>query len=107
MAPAPLFSILSTKLTGYAEMSLKNFIRLCKIRMLRCIFVRNIEKMVDMKLRHKDFNSMRDKICELGTDNLDYFGHSYSFEGGYYLQQNPDEFVYVCFYRKTVHIPII
>lgn len=39
---------------------------------------------------------MRDKICDLGTDSLDYFGHSYNYEGGYYLQQNPDEFAALC-----------
>lgn len=81
-------------------MSLKHFIRLCKTRLLRYFLVRNIENLVDVQLRNKDFNSMHDKICELGTDSLDYFGNSYKFEGGYYLQQNPDEFAALCFFLR-------
>lgn len=34
---------------------------------------------------------MRDQIRTLGTDNLSHFGNGYLHEGGYSLQQNPDE----------------
>lgn len=77
-------------------MNLKHLIRCCKTRLLRCIVVRNVQKIPDVQLRNNDFKSMRDKICDLGTDSLDYFGHSYNYEGGYYLQQNPDEFAALC-----------
>lgn len=34
---------------------------------------------------------LRDQIRTLGTDNLSHFGNGYAHEGGYSLQQNPDE----------------
>lgn len=34
---------------------------------------------------------LRDQIRKLGTDNLSHFGNHYTHEGGYSLQQNPDE----------------
>ena len=75
---------------------MKRLIEGCKMRLLRCLVARNVERISDVQLRNDDFTSMRDKICNLGTDSLDYFGHSYNYEGGYYLQQNPDEFAALC-----------
>lgn len=77
-------------------MSLEHLIRRCIMRLLRWVMVRNVEKISDVQLRNKDFKSTRDKICDFGTASLDYFGHSYNCEGGYYLQQNPDEFAALC-----------
>ncbi len=79
-------------------MGLKRLIRLCKTRLFRYIFVRNVEKISKLQSNNKNFRSIRDKICELGTDSLDYFGHDYKLEGGYFLQQNPDEFAALCLF---------
>lgn len=42
--------------------------------------------------RPEEFAAMVDKIRKAGTDNLSHFGNGYVLEGGYSLQQNPDEF---------------
>lgn len=39
-----------------------------------------------------DIAQLVDEIRAAGTDNLGHFGNGYKFEGGYSLQQNPDEF---------------
>lgn len=51
-----------------------------------CISISEIEQ------RHSDFELIRNRIRESGTDDLSYFGNGYTHEGGLYLQQNPDEF---------------
>lgn len=42
--------------------------------------------------RPEEFAVLVDKIRKAGTDNLSHFGNGYEKEGGYSLQQNPDEF---------------
>jgi cephalosporin hydroxylase len=41
--------------------------------------------------RHPEMWPLRDQIRTLGTDNPSHFGNGYTHEGGYSLQQNPDE----------------
>jgi cephalosporin hydroxylase len=50
------------------------------------------EELYDIKRRHSDFELIRDRIRKAGTDSLSHFGNGYTYEGGLYLQQNPDEF---------------
>jgi predicted O-methyltransferase YrrM len=51
-----------------------------------------MESIADVKARHADFDAVRQRICQAGTDSLSHFGNGYTHEGGLYLQQNPDEF---------------
>ena len=51
-----------------------------------------IDSLASIKRRHKDFDQLRDRIRESGTDSVSHFGNGYTHEGGLYLQQNPDEF---------------
>lgn len=47
------------------------------------------------KLRSRNpqtFDLLVKEIRKAGTDNLSHFGNGYCLEGGYSLQQNPDEF---------------
>src|SRR6185369_7457348 len=41
--------------------------------------------------RKPEFFALRDHIRTLGTDSLEHFGNGYTHQGGYSLQQNPDE----------------
>jgi predicted O-methyltransferase YrrM len=50
------------------------------------------EGISDIKQRHSDFDLIRNRVRESGTDNLTHFGNGYTHEGGLYLQQNADEF---------------
>ncbi len=45
-----------------------------------------------MRARHPEFGRMVTAVREAGTDSLAHFGNGYAREGGYTLQQNPDEF---------------
>ena len=46
----------------------------------------------EIERRYSDFDLIRNRIRESGTDKLSYFRNGYTHEGGLYLQQNPDEF---------------
>lgn len=70
------------------------------MKILRHFYVANVEDITDLRLRHKKFDAIHDQICSLGTDSFNYFGHSYSLEGGYYLQQNPEEFAAFCLFLE-------
>jgi predicted O-methyltransferase YrrM len=43
-----------------------------------------------------EFERLRARICEAGTDCIRHYGSSYLLEGGLALQQNPDEFAALC-----------
>lgn len=45
-----------------------------------------------MRARTPRFGELVQRIREKGTDSLAHFGNGYTHEGGYSLQQNPDEF---------------
>ena len=51
--------------------------------------------MTPLPLDNKTFISLREKICKLGSAGFGCFP-GYDFEGGYRLQQNPDEFAALC-----------
>lgn len=47
------------------------------------------------------FTELLELVRQAGTDNLSHFGNGYVFEGGYSLQQNPEEFAaLVCLLRE-------
>lgn len=45
-----------------------------------------------------EYTQMLDRVRKAGTDNLSFFGGGYEREGGYSLQQNPEEFAAACVY---------
>lgn len=51
-----------------------------------------LDSLAQIRARHPDFSSVRDRIRASGTDSLSHFGNGYTHEGGLLLQQNPDEF---------------
>ena len=60
-----------------------------------------IDSVVHVIARNKDFDRLRDLIRQSGTDNLFHFGNAYTHEGGLSLQQNPDEFAsLICFLKE-------
>jgi len=50
-----------------------------------------MESLKELIARKPEFFALRDKIRTLGTDSLEHFGNGYTHQGGYSLQQNPDE----------------
>jgi hypothetical protein len=55
---------------------------------------------VEDMTRQPEFGSLRELICQSGTDCLRHFGNGYLREGGLALQQNPDEFAALCLFLK-------
>ena len=50
-----------------------------------------MQTLSDEFLNSPRFKLMRNEVHELGCGDNRYFGAQYAFEGGYWLQQNPDE----------------
>lgn len=59
--------------------------------------MQNIETIKNSKAQ--EFEFLKDKILDSGSDNLDYFGGK--FQGGYKLQQNTDEFTALCLFLRS------
>ena len=55
-----------------------------------------LDSLDHIRSRHPEFHDCRTAVRKAGTDNLDYFGNNYEHEGGFFLQQNPDEFAALC-----------
>lgn len=51
-----------------------------------------MDTIASMRARQPRFNDTVNLIRSKGTDSLAHFGNGYTHEGGYSLQQNPDEF---------------
>jgi hypothetical protein len=51
-----------------------------------------MDSIENMRGRHARFEYTVGRIRAAGTDSLSHFGNGYVHEGGYSLQQNPDEF---------------
>ena len=51
-----------------------------------------MDTLTDEKLNDQRFKLMRSEVHKLGCAAISYFGDQFAFEGGYWLQQNPDEF---------------
>lgn len=65
-----------------------------------------MDSIASVRARHPSFGRMVDHIRSLGTDSLSHFGNGYTHEGGYSLQQNPDEFAALIFLlRERVITP--
>jgi predicted O-methyltransferase YrrM len=73
-------------------MSITTQINQARTRFYRWRTFGAIESIKDIQRRHADFEQLRDRIRQSGTDSLSHFGNGYTHEGGLYLQQNPDEF---------------
>jgi predicted O-methyltransferase YrrM len=66
----------------------------------RPVTSRTLDSIRAIRRRHHDFDAVRDRIRALGTDDRRVFGHSYAFEGGMSLQQDPDELTGLCLFLK-------
>jgi len=51
-----------------------------------------MDTIASMRARQPRFNDTVQLVRSKGTDSLSHFGNGYTHEGGYSLQQNPDEF---------------
>ncbi|MFO0904282.1 MAG: class I SAM-dependent methyltransferase [Pirellulales bacterium] len=58
---------------------------------LRCSYPESAAS-IDSLQNHPEFDSLRHRIRSAGTACLTHFGNGYTHQGGYHLQQNPDEF---------------
>ena len=55
-----------------------------------------------LKSRHPEFDGWNNQIRSMGTDSLSHFGNGYTHEGGYALQQNPEEFAALCLWLSEL-----
>lgn len=51
--------------------------------------------------QQSDFAALRERIRRAGTSSLSHFGNGYTHEGGYHLQQNPDEFASLLLFLQS------
>jgi len=84
-------------------MSIATQIRDALARRQRRRFLRTVDSIADIKSRHSDFDELRRQVCGAGTDSQSHFGRDYTYEGGLYLQQNPDEFTSLCLFLRERH----
>lgn len=70
------------------------------IQLRRSFYLKSVDTVSTLQKRNRDFNGLREKIRQSGTDSLDVFNNSYTHEGDYFLQQNPDEFAALCSFLK-------
>src|ERR1019366_1531187 len=61
-----------------------------------------IETIPLLKPRHPEFDGWLNQIRSMGTDSLTHFGNGYTHEGGYALQQNPEEFAALCLWLSEL-----
>lgn len=73
-------------------MNVREYAYQAKTWLYRQTYLGNIESIADLRERHNDFDALRGRIRESGTDSIAHFGNGYTSEGGLLLQQNPDEF---------------
>jgi len=59
-----------------------------------------LENIAVVRGRSSDFEEIRQRVRQAGTDSLSHFGNGYTHEGGFYLQQNPDEFAALTIFLK-------
>lgn len=56
---------------------------------------------IETMLHEPDFAEIRESIRNAGTASLTHFGNGYAFQGGYHLQQNPDEFASLILFLRA------
>lgn len=66
------------------------------LRRKRQRFLKQVDSIATLEARQADFARVRTLVRQAGTDSLEYFGNGYTYEGGLFLQQNPDEFAALC-----------
>ena len=65
-----------------------------------------MDSIAAMRARQPRFDATVQRVREKGTDSLSHFGNGYLHEGGYSLQQNPEEFASLLFLlreRAVIH----
>lgn len=56
----------------------------------------HLDTIQKLQERNPAFEQLQKEVRLAGTDYLPFFANGYAFEGGLYLQQNPDEFAALC-----------
>src|SRR5689334_8715115 len=61
----------------------------------RRLVMPGVETVASIRAAEPEFDDLRDRVLEAGSENPAFFGPEYR-DGGLHLQQNPDEFTALC-----------
>jgi len=82
-------------------MNVKALLGRIRKKIYRRVYLGGVDTIDHIRARNQDFDRVRELIRQSGTDDLSYFGSSYTHQGGLSLQQNPDEFAaLICFLKE-------